>query len=56
MIKYPMKVFTKQMQTFPINVIRPPTPLVMKNVPEFLRARTKADRAAVQKLSPVRAI
>jgi hypothetical protein len=51
-----MNVLTTQIVILPKNLMRPPTPLVIKNVAAFLRASVKAAIAELQKLSPERAI
>lgn len=50
-----MNVFPKQMLILPKNLIYDPIPLVIIKVDEFLRARQKAEYAAVQNGSDVNA-
>ena len=49
-------MFRIEIVIFPKKKIRPPIPLVIKNVAAFLRASTKAAMADAQNDSPVRAI
>jgi len=54
-MKKPMKTFAVTTAAFPMKWMMVPIPLVIKKDPAFLRARTKADIAEVQKFSPVKA-
>ena len=50
-----MTVFITEIKHFPRTAMIPETPLVMKKLTAFFKARVKATMAEVQKLSPVKA-